>query len=863
MRVLRLAGAHRGTVAVLALLALSACVLVAGLPRTLQAAYDGALRASLAAAPDYQRDVTTSLTSYGGEGDLRERAQLTSYGERFTELVPQPLKGLLGGAGHASAQTYITPVHGSGGSRYVNLGWLSDSERRVEWVEGRAPASVSTTRFEGQRLTLYEVGVSAEASELMGLEIGDERIIGQGYLAAVRVVGVFRARDAGDGYWSHHGEILHVTRVRPPGRLDEEFHTTALVGDAALAEISGADRNLSYRWVLPVDPDRPGAGQVDELSEALAEYERVLKVQPGLLSGTVVSTGLPGLLGSFRAALTTAQTVMFLVLGGLLVVALGVILLAVRLLTDRLDQALSLMRARGGSLGQLMGTGAGLVAAVVGPAAILGYALSYLFPGPVLPLVHAGPAAVAVAAVGFAAARIAVTHRTPLHERRDDVTAARPSARRVTLELLVVGLALAGAYLLRTRGTATAGLDPFLLLVPLALTVAAALITMRCYPYPLRLLVRAAGRSRPAVAFLGLTRAARAGSASMLPVLILLPALGVSVFASVIAGSVADTQGLAAWQAVGAPIKITADRELTAEEVERVRQVPGVTRTVPAQVAEVQVGHTAERARVIAVDLAAWRELMAGAPVTLPAPPPTAGPGLPALVSHEMRGRGTFEVGWHSRLAITTAAVVPSVPGFFTEGKFIVLPYDVGQRPVVNTLLLSGSADRAALERAVPDARVETRAATLAAIQDDPMTSTVSSTLLVVTAALGGYALVAVLITLVIGAADRARALSLLRTLGLPDRQARRLTVLEILPMVLVTALAGLGLGLGLPVALGPGIDLSAYAGGLAVGGYDLNLTTPAALAAGLAAVAVLGAYAHAAISRRRDPSAVLRVGDL
>ncbi|MEV4834863.1 FtsX-like permease family protein [Nonomuraea sp. NPDC049486] len=862
MRVLRLARAHRGAVAVLALLVLSACVLVAGLPRTMQAAFDGALRQSLAAAPAYQRDVAVELRSSGPESDLREPSQFASYGEQYRDLVPEPLSGLLGGAGHASAKTYDTPVNGSGGRTYLNLGWLSDGERRVEWAEGRAPGSVGTTRWQGQTVPLYEVGVSAEARDMMGLKVGDLKILGESDFAAVKVVGVFRARDAGDDYWSHNGEILHVTRLQPPGSLDYEHYTTALIADAGLARLSGADRNLSYRWVLPVDAARTGARQVDELDAAVTEFERVLKVQPGLVSGTVVSTGLPGLLDGFRAALATAQTVMFLVLGGLLVVAVGVILLAVRLLVDRMDRALSLTRARGGSLRQVAGTGAGLVAVVIGPAAAAGYALSYLFPGPVPPVVHAGPVAVAVAAVAFAAARIAVAHRAPLHERREDVVAAQPSTRRITLELLVVGLALAGAYLLRTRGTAAGGLDPFLLVVPLALTLAAALITMRCYPYPLRLLVRAAAGGRTAVAFLGLTRAARTGSSGVLPVLILLPALGVSVFASVISGSVASTQRLASWQAVGAPVKITSDRELTAGEVERVRQVPGVARVVPVQLADVQVGHTAERAEVIAVDLAGWRELVAGAPVSLPAPP-AAGSGIPALVSHELRGRGTFEIGWQSRLTITTRDVVTAVPGFFTEGKFIVLPFDVNPRPVVNALLVSGAADRAALARAVPDARVETQAATLAAIQADPMTGTVSATLLVVTVALAGYALVAVLITLVIGAADRARALSLLRTLGLSDRQARRLTVLEILPMVLITALVGLGLGLGLPAALGPGIDLSAYAGGLAVGGYDLDLTTPAALAAGLAVVAVLGAYAHAAISRRRDVSAVLRVGDL
>jgi putative ABC transport system permease protein len=406
------------------------------------------------------------------------------------------------------------------------------------------------------------------------------------------------------------------------------------------------------------------------------------------------------------------------------------------------------------------------------------------------------------------------------------------------------------------------GQDPFLLLVPLALTLAAALITMRCYPYPLRLLVRLVARMRPAVPFLGLTRAARARSFSVLPVLILLPALAVSVFASVISSGVAGTQRLAAWQSVGAPIKITSERELPADVVERARQVPGVTRVVPAQTATVQVGHTAERAQIIAVDLARWRELLAGAPISLPAAP-AASSGIPALVSPELRGRGTFEIGWRSRLRITTQGVIATLPGFFTEGKFIVVPFDVDRRPMVNTLLISGDAQESALARAVPQARVESQAGVLAAIEHDPLTSTVTGTLLVVTVALAGYALIAVVITLVIGAADRAKALSFLRTLGLSDRQAERLTVLEILPMILLTALAGLALGLGLPAALGPGVDLSAYAGGLPVGDYELDLITPTVLAGGLAVVAVLGAYAHTAISRRRSLGAVLRVGDL
>jgi putative ABC transport system permease protein len=147
-------------------------------------------------------------------------------------------------------------------------------------------------------------------------------------------------------------------------------------------------------------------------------------------------------------------------------------------------------------------------------------------------------------------------------------------------------------------------------------------------------------------------------------------------------------------------------------------------------------------------------------------------------------------------------------------------------------------------------------------VTDSPLTTTIKSSFVVVTIALAVYALLAVLIALVVGAAERSRALSYLRTLGLSERQAANLTVLEIAPLIVLTACAGLVLGLALPAALGPGLDLSAYAGDLAVRTYELSLTTPVLLAAGLAAVALAGAFLHAVIGRRRSLGSILRVGE-
>lgn len=856
MRIPLPARAHAGTLAALAALTMLACLLVAGLPRATQASYDQALRRSLSTAPAVQTDLSVASEPRAPEDDLHRRAEFEARHQYWTRHLPAALRPLIGSDGHMSAKTSRTPVAGTGGRQYVNLGWLSDADRRVTWVRGRPPGAPSTTRHDGETIPLIEVGVVAEAAtSVLGLGLGQVRTLGESDSVAVRIVGLFEAKDPADRYWSHHADVLHVARRLPPGGSDFEFHVTTVMSDPGLSALSGGSRNLTYRWVLPLNGQAANALDVPCIAAAVADLERLTSVQTVSPAGHRLDTGLPKLLGDFSAALASAQTVIYLGLGGLLAVALGVIVLTVRLLTDRLEPTLALARARGGSLAQVAAAGAALTGLAVAPAATLGYALSYLVPGPVPPVVPAAPAVVVVTAVAYAAARAALGHRTPLAERRDDVVAARPSVRRVTLEVLVVGLALAGAYLLRARGLSQ---DPFLLLVPVALTLAAALIVLRCYSYPLRLLVRLAARGRAAVPFLGLTRAARARSASGLPVLVLLPALGVSVFATVIADGIASTQVLASWQRVGAPIKVTSVGTISSSVIDRVRAADGVEQVVAAQTGRVQLANEPVWAAAIAVDVARWRDLLAGTPISLPA----LSGSMSALVSPGLAGRGPFEIGWLGRPRLTPRGVIDSVPGFWSDGNFVVMPLSALPRAEVNTLLIKGDVPAAELARLVPAATVDTQERALALIRDDPLTSAVRSTLIVVTSALGLYALTAVALALVVGAPDRARAVSFLRTLGLSDRQARRLTVLEVLPLMLVTALAGFGLGLGLPAALGPGVDLSAYAGNLPVGDYPPSLLTPVALAAGLTVVAALGAYAHTAIGRRRNLGAVLRVGE-
>ncbi|MEU8266494.1 FtsX-like permease family protein [Sphaerisporangium sp. NPDC049002] len=891
---------HRGPAALLALLALSASLLVAGLPRGFEASYDEALHGIMHDSPASLTDVVVRLQPRLEEQNLTSEARFRDKDKNLRAGLPPALTSVLssgeGDDSHFAAKTYGTPVADRVGSpqpgaQFVDLAWLSGVDKRVRYVEGSAPGPPATVASVPGHPTLkdikrFDVAIARSASARMAIPVGTTLVLGNSHPALARVTGLFEPVAPADAFWAHNLDTIQVTARRTPADT-EELHITALTSESGLAQLNTADRDLKYSWVIGISTPSVDARNAPDVIQGLDEFQSFLvRTNAGSVTdyrlvagfaGLQLDTALGRILTDFLKRLATAQALMFLILGGLVVVAAGVLALAVQLMTERMRPALTLARARGASMEELVRAVVSTVTLVVVPAVLAGYGLSYLLPGPVTRIVHAAPLLIVVSTVAFAAVRVAFVHRRPLQERREDVAARRPSPRRTMLEVVVVALALGGAFLLRSRGLTTGvaalGSDPFLMLVPAALTVSVALITLRCYPYPLRLIVWLAARARPAVPFVGLTLAARARSVTALPVLILLPALAVSVYGSVVGATLDSTQRRAAWMATGAAARVDRAAELPPDVVEKIRRVPGVRTVVPADRGVAQIGLSGRTAIVLAVDLDAYRRIVAGTPLSVPpSAPDLPPPAIPVLVSPGLANLTTFDIGWHVRMNLTKKGVITGgLAGLtFAEDKLIVMPYDsskrAGARTYTNTLLIEGDGiDGAALRAAAgnrPDIHVSTFDEALAKVNRSPLASTIKNSFMLVTIALAVYALLTVMIALVVGAAERARALSFLRTLGLSERQAAGLTVLEITPLIVLTACAGLLLGIGLPPALGPGLDLGIYAGDLSIQAYELSLTTPMLLAAGLAAVAVAGAFLHAVIGRRRSLGSILRVGD-
>ncbi|MFD0659381.1 hypothetical protein [Thermocatellispora tengchongensis] len=149
MSALTLVKVHRGVAAVLAVLALSAGLLVSAMPRAMQAAYDRALRQDLDAASAQAADIVVTRRPQLAEHTLTTPAAFAELDERWQGLLPPALREVTehgpGSRAHYSAKTEETPVAARIGPgfqayQFVNVGWLSDAERKVRYVEGAPPA---------------------------------------------------------------------------------------------------------------------------------------------------------------------------------------------------------------------------------------------------------------------------------------------------------------------------------------------------------------------------------------------------------------------------------------------------------------------------------------------------------------------------------------------------------------------------------------------------------------------------------------------------------------------------------------------------------------------------------------------------
>jgi putative ABC transport system permease protein len=567
-------------------------------------------------------------------------------------------------------------------------------------------------------------------------------------------------------------------------------------------------------------------------------------------------------------------------------------------------RSLTLARWRGASMAQLLGAElvAGLALAV--PAAALGWVLATLAV-PARPsagsLLAAAAVAGAVVLVLLVATALSILAARRGPERPDEA-APRIGPRRLVAEGLVVALAVAGAVLLRNRGLlaegatgGAPGVDPLLAATPVLLGAAAGLVTVRVYPLPVRLLGRLAALRRDLVPLHALQRTARASSSSHAPLLVLLLAVAIGTFSSVMLVTIERGQSETAWREVGADFRVDrgpADRLPSGLDPMSVEGVEAVATAYDDDNARL-VGRSfgGERILVRALDGDAYRELVAGTPADprLPAALLSAASDdagseeapLPAIVSSGFEGSDGEEVGIGdvfeisivgNHLSVEAVARRGSFPGIDGE-SFVIVSYDwlraaIPDHEFLPTVLFVRGDDaadaglRSIVEEALPPAELVSRPGRYAELRESPLVRAVDTGFALALVATTAYTLLGVAAALALRAGARARDLARLSTLGLSRRQVTGLTLIEYGPPLVVALAAGTALGVAIAWLLTPGLRLDALLGATSSGALAIDPSVVAGVILLETAVAAAGMLAAAWAVRRLALARAVRGDD-
>lgn len=900
----RLRSAPGAALALALLVALTAC-LAAGFPRAVERYEDAGLRRSVERTPAFQRVVHLSAPApLTVEMPQDQREQLmrpaTVKGDYDSILgtVRRPFVPDLGQSSYGVATSVNHEVpdpwlpRPSGQPARVSLVAQAGLADHARLHEGRLPRASGTVTASTPEV---EAAVSAETARSLRIEVGSVLHVpdaSQGTLA-VRITGIVAPRDRDGAYWSADTLLRTpaLTRVVPADPNSPRYWLGALLLAPEAAPVLLRVEELPYRyWRLAPDPDTLHHRDLGALESAVASLESgpvLQRVREAADLSMQSSTDLDDVLASHSRLRSGLSTLISIAASGGGTVAVVVLVMAGGLAADRRRTELALLRARGASLPGLTARLLAETAVVAVPAGALGLAVAvWALPGArTLPAVLAA-LAVTVVACAALPLRAAAAHRlVRITALRQDVTSVRPSRRRTVAELTLVTVAAVAVVALRRQGTSGGPGDQLIAAAPVLVGVIAALLLVRLHPLPLRGLAGPAGRLRGVVTHLSLARAGRGSASAVLPLLALLTALTTASFGGSVLAGIGEARDHAALLAVGADARLRSPVDsLPPGLADRVRRVSGVrgvtamsiayrTRPVdgrrPVSVVGVDPGGYAELTRRTGLGAFSEGVLKKGRGG------PGAGGALPAVASPgvaDAHGSAPFPVSMEDGSSVTVRIVlVRDITPAVTGADFLVVDRaGLGAAAAgPTTLLVTGpEADgRALREAAGKAASVHLRADERARYVDSPLQSGVERLYAAAVATGAGYAVLALLLSLLRAAPERIALLARLRTMGLTRPQGRRLLVLESLPQAVLAAAGGVLTGWAAIRLLSPGMNLTAVALPLSAAPLEQtplradvwSLTAPA-LAVVAVTVGIAGVQAWWA--GRRGAVRELRAGD-
>ncbi|MDG9716788.1 FtsX-like permease family protein [Streptomyces sp. DH24] len=617
--------------------------------------------------------------------------------------LPVTLRALTRSGPYALPRSLQAPDARSGDPDLTHFAALDRTQIRV--TQGRAP------RAAGSGAT--EVAVPESAARALGLEAGARLTLSDrlgGPDVEIRVTGRYRPVDSAAPYW-------RLDDLRGRGVVEVAFTTYGpLLTDPAVLAGGRVSAGPSA-WLASADFSAVTAARTDALREAVRDGGETLRGAAALGGSPEVSCALPAVLDRVERASLVSRSTLLIVAFQLALLAGCTLLLVARLLSAERAGETRLLRARGGSRGQVARLAALEALLLAGPAAacapLLAGPLTGLLAGQGAPArigLHLDTSVASVAgrgAVWLVAAGVALgcSAAVALPALTSAFTAGRarslPGVVRAGADvglLVVAGV----AYLQLDRRPTGAvggdrsgslGVDPLLVVAPALALLAGTVLTLRLLPPAARLAERRAARGRGLPGALAGWQFSRRPARGAGPVLLLVLAVALGMLAIGQGSSWDRSQDDQADFRAGAPVRVMGTGESELGRTQAYAAVPHVEEVAPAvrTTLPMSAGRTAT---VLALDTAHAADtlLMRG-----DLAPGGAGPLLSAL--RPTGGAAGVRVPAGTERLRLTAALRGAGPGTTAEVRAILRDaYGTPYKPVFGQLTADGRTHALTLE---------------------------------------------------------------------------------------------------------------------------------------------------------------------
>lgn len=398
---------------------------------------------------------------------------------------------------------------------------FTNLEEHVTLLEGRhaEPVTFSDEDIsaladpETESTLEIEAMIGSETAEMFGVGVGDRLIFIHPWAEpeqriTIELTGIIEPTDPEEEYWFLYTDIFTVT--------GNDWITASLfIPEQTLFEGVGRVMptiNVTYHWFYYVDITRINTQNAESTKNAIDRMEKQLIAE---LPHSQKFTILDGAISAYQQKRLFTQIPLFLLIFQIVGIVLYYVATVANMVIDRQTAEIALLRSRGASTGQILAVYfmEGLLISAIGGAvgpflgalvfSLLGTTAPF-FPltgGGLLPirfsgsvfLLAAGAAVLCLLAFlipAFQAARLGVVHQRQ-HAARPPKA---PFWQRFYLDLVILAFGGMLFWELRERGSLLTlnifggmDIDPLLMITPMLLIIAVAIIFLRLFPVILAL----------------------------------------------------------------------------------------------------------------------------------------------------------------------------------------------------------------------------------------------------------------------------------------------------------------------------------------------------------------------------------------